>query len=558
MRDARPCELVEIIHRRHIAVVVLEQLLVDAAQHVDRDRLPLLDEPVRLQLVIGKHHLRVEGPEDGIDRVLQQQEALLRVGGGLEELVEQETLVGRRGDFGHKDGVVGRHEGLAVVGQRGVHGMAGLVREGEDRVEGVVVVQQQVGADPVDTRAIGAAALAVVLVHIDPAAGNKLPVFRHIVVAQRRHRRDDEVLRSVVGIDLLAFEDRNLPVVEVVGLQPQQLLAQLEVTLQRCSALARGLDQVRDHGGRNVVAVKGGVQGGRVIAGLRREPAALEHTVVDRRIGVGGGGIGLEISLERLRPVRLVVVGLQHRLVGPGCEGGFLAVTERDLRELDVRGAEFLEDRRGCLVETRGEGHQPLALLVEHVRLLAVVVEDRELVDAQRRGGGDPLLHGRLRDGQQLGREPCRRGAELREHRADPLELARDLLVAGVHIALELRIPVDLVLQHADLVKGLVGLQHGLRAALERALQRGKGVHLQFHVLHAGVPRSPVGIDGRKFPAVLLGNFSADAGFGFGVGGGHGSRQSCREQDKEQAGMVHDGRKLGQKPRLRRVGLKES
>ena len=43
-----------------VAVVVLQQRRVDLGQDLGRDRLVLLRQPVRAQLVVGEHHLRVE------------------------------------------------------------------------------------------------------------------------------------------------------------------------------------------------------------------------------------------------------------------------------------------------------------------------------------------------------------------------------------------------------------------------------------------------------------------------------------------------------------------
>ena len=57
-------------------MIRLQQVEVDLAERVGRHRLPLFDQPVRLQLVVRKHHLRVEGADDAVDGVLQQHDAL--------------------------------------------------------------------------------------------------------------------------------------------------------------------------------------------------------------------------------------------------------------------------------------------------------------------------------------------------------------------------------------------------------------------------------------------------------------------------------------------------
>ena len=64
----------------HVAVVVAEQSGVDRVQGVGGNGLVLLDQPVRLQLEVGEHHLRVKGRDDAVDGVLEQNDALPIVG----------------------------------------------------------------------------------------------------------------------------------------------------------------------------------------------------------------------------------------------------------------------------------------------------------------------------------------------------------------------------------------------------------------------------------------------------------------------------------------------
>src|SRR5659263_638960 len=115
MRDARPGVFVQIVNRDRVAVIVRQQLQVNIVQYVGRDRLALLHQLVRLQLTIGKHDLGVESANDRIARVLQQQEALLRLVGGFKQVVQQKALVGGGGDLGDKNRVVRRHEWLGFV-----------------------------------------------------------------------------------------------------------------------------------------------------------------------------------------------------------------------------------------------------------------------------------------------------------------------------------------------------------------------------------------------------------------------------------------------------------
>ena len=50
------------------------------------------------------------------------------------------------------------------------------------------------------------------------------------------------------------------------------------------------------------------------------------------------------------------VVSREDLLIGSRREGDLLAVRQRDFRELDIRGAELLEDGGGGLVEPRAKG----------------------------------------------------------------------------------------------------------------------------------------------------------------------------------------------------------
>jgi hypothetical protein len=144
-----------------------------------------------------------------------------------------------------------------------------------------------------------------------------------------------------------------------------------------------------------------------------------------------------------------------------------------------------------------------VALKREDVFLLPVELRDREAIGRELRRFLEPALHRGLRDLQQLGREPCRGSAESGKHGAYTLELAGDVLVAGIDVALQLGIPVDPVAEHADVVEGPVGGKDGVRTARQRPLARNESVHFRLNVLHARFPRVPAGVDRREVPAVF-------------------------------------------------------
>ena len=384
--------------------------------------------------------------------MLQQEESLFRIGRCLEQLIQQKTFIGGRSHFGDEDRVVGGDKRLRLVREHGVHRVARFVREGEYRVERVVVIQQQIRTDAVNARVVGATALAFVLIDVDTSAGNEFPVFRAVVRTERRDRRDHELLRCFVRISLFVLVDRHEPVVKMIGFQPEQAFAELGVALQRRGAGTHCCDQRLDDRRWYRIAIERAAERSWVVTCLGGEPVTLHHTVVNRGVGVGGGRVGLKIRLESFRSVRLVVIRFQYGLINTGCERDLLAVGKSDGRKFDVRRAQFLEGCRGSPIEPRCVRQQLLTLFIEHVRLLAVVVEDAEAIRRQRGRLGQPLFHRRLRDGQELGRKPRRSRSELGKDRADALEFSGDILIARIDVALQLRIAIDLVLKHTDFV----------------------------------------------------------------------------------------------------------
>ncbi len=133
------------------------------------------------------------------------------------------------------------------------------------------------------------------------------------------------------------------------------------------------------------------------------------------------------------------------------------------------------------------------------------------------------------------------RGVELGERRAHALEAAGDRLVARVDVALQLRVAVEAVLQLADLVERLVGLEQRAGALRERSLQRRERVHARVHLLHALFPRRPARVDGREVPAVLGRDLGAVARRRLGgdrCGGDGGGAQGAGDGDGHLHGSV--------------------
>ena len=77
-----------------------------------------------------------------------------------------------------------------------MHGVAHLVDEGEHAVEVILVVEQHVGVGPAVAGAVGAAALAGVLIHVEPAVAKGL--LKHVRIVLAEHRECFE--RGLLGL----------------------------------------------------------------------------------------------------------------------------------------------------------------------------------------------------------------------------------------------------------------------------------------------------------------------------------------------------------------------
>ena len=385
MRDARPRHPRQRVVVDRVAVVGAQRRVVQRAEDVGGDRLPRLDEAMRLQFPVGKHHLREERAGDAVDGVLQQHDALERIGRVRQPVIEQQRLAQRRRHLGDEDGVVRVHEWLALVRQHRVHRVPHLVREREGGIERVVVVHEHVRVHAVHRRRVGARALAVVLVDVHPAALEAGREALLVLPAERRDRRDDPLHHLLVRVVLGEVDQRNRPVVEVIRVELERAAPQLLVALVGRDVGARRGNQVLDDGDGDVVAVERGLERRGVAAGTRLVPVALQHAVVQRRVGIERGLEGAVVRLEGAGAIGLHAVGGQQRAVARIGDLHLLAGAQLDRRKAHVRCRQRLVGVVGHARELRGERQQVLAALVEDVFLLPEQVLDHEAVDAPAR-----------------------------------------------------------------------------------------------------------------------------------------------------------------------------
>src|SRR6185436_9200583 len=80
------------------------------------------------------------------------------------------------------------------------------------------------------------------------------------------------------------------------------------------------------------------IQRRRVAAGARVKPVTLQHTVVERRVGVLVRGVGGVKRTVRGGTVVLIAVCLEQRAVLTVGQGRFVAASQRDRRGFHVGG----------------------------------------------------------------------------------------------------------------------------------------------------------------------------------------------------------------------------
>ena len=161
-----------------------------------------------------------------------------------------------------------------------------------------------------------------------------------------------------------------------------------------------------------------------------------------------------------------------------------------------------------------------LALVVEHVLLLAVEILEREAVDGELAALAHPLLYCLQRDLEQLGIEPRARLVRLRKEDLHLLAACVDRVVALILVVFQRREIPDLVCQLPDVVGEPHRREQTIAAGRERSLERRVVANLPVELIERLLPRVPVGKNIRKVPLEVIGDYLSLAelrgGSGFG------------------------------------------
>ena len=274
----------------HVRTIVLGvQIIIYFGQRFRRQALAFLRHLVGDHLIFREHGLAVHGSLKAVQIVVQQIGPFFFVRGVGQQVFHQQDLIAGGGHFRHEDPIMGVHGRLGVVGVPGVHGMAHLMDQGEQIVHIAGIVQQDVRVAVVGTGGVGAAALALVLVHIDPAVFKTFPDHLEIVLSQR----GQSLQHGLPGLrkgNLLGYAGDNggVDVVHMQFVHAQQTFAQAYIAMHLIQIPVHGVHQIPIHLRGYVDHVYGRLQGAVIVAGPGLEDQLFHLAAVNagQRAGI--------------------------------------------------------------------------------------------------------------------------------------------------------------------------------------------------------------------------------------------------------------------------------
>ena len=381
--------------------------------------------------------------------------------------------------------------------------MAHLVHEGEGVVERVRVVEQHEGMRAERAGGIGARALALVFIDVDPTVPEALLEDLQIPFAERSERLAGLILRLLKGHgDLLALHHGGIDIIIVELVRTEETLAQADIAVHSRQVSVHGVDEVVVDLHRHLGFVERGVQGGFIVTGVRKELQLL-HLRAQHR---GGGVAELAVcAVERAerRLAQRAVLRLHVGDVGAVRERVRLALAVHRVREREIGVVEHGEDVVRRLGKLAGGGEQRFALRGKRVGLLAALARDDQAVMLERGLLAEEGVDRFIRDGEQLRRLE---GEGLAHVHQEILRLGAHGLVigvAGVLVRAAERIVDEFV---AGRVDGVDRAQEAEQAggAFAKASFVGSGVrHKAAHRLQLFIPRLVGGVHIGDGPSEL-------------------------------------------------------
>ena len=196
---------------------------------------------------------------------------LLLIRSIFQKVLHKQGFIAGGGNLCNKDHIIRVDWVLMLVGQIGVQGVTHLVGQSKLAVQCAGIVQQHVGMDG-GASGISTAALALILVNVDPAVVKALLQNGPVVLAQRSQGIVDSLLRLLIGDMLVnAGQEWGVNVIEMQFFNAQQLLAQADIAVHTGKLLVNRFDQVVVNRHRHIGAVQRGFQRGAVFSGIGEE-----------------------------------------------------------------------------------------------------------------------------------------------------------------------------------------------------------------------------------------------------------------------------------------------
>ena len=214
---------------------------------------------------------------------------------------------------------------------------------------------------------IGAAALAHVLIDVDPAIVKALLQDLPIVLAHGRQGLVDGLLGLFKGdLDVRAGDQGRIEVVEVQFLHTKKLFPQTDVAVHFVKVLVYRLDQIVIDLHGNIGVVQRGFQGGAVFSGVRVELQGLDLGIQGRgyRVLVGGPGV---IGVSEGGLAELPVIRLHVGDIGALGQGVLDAVLVHGVGESQIGVGKLGIDIIGRLHHLPGHGQQLFLIGAQHM-----------------------------------------------------------------------------------------------------------------------------------------------------------------------------------------------
>ena len=390
--------------------------------------------------------------------------------------------------------------------------MSHFVSQGELAVQGSGVVQQDKGMH-LGTSRISAAALALVLIDIDPAVFKAFLQNGLVFLAQRRQRIVHGLLGFSVGNAAVHFRhQRGIDIIEMQLANTQQLLAQTDIAMHLVHVLVNGFDQVVIHSRGNVGGIQGSIQSVVILSGIGKELQLLVLGIEQSGSGVlepGKAVIEIFVSAAAQHPV------LAFFQAHKGALGQRMPVSFpiHGIGERDIRIGEGAIDGIRSLGHLSCGSQQTFFLGRKGVCLPAAQIRQVTAVALQFRAGGIEALQSLLVDCHNL--RSSKAGSCRQRHHSRHIFTGHSLGVGvpGIFIRAAEAIVAQPIRLYIHLLNLLQVLIQRLGAFCQAAFV---GCHCGAGLLQGGQFLFPCLIGHKQVfnrPLVLSGNFASGRNF---------------------------------------------